>query len=449
MQPTATSASSPATATVSGPQRATRARYWVIAFAISLAIIQYIDRVCISQAAPVMAKDLNLSPKQMGWVFAAFTLSYALFEIPCGYLGDKIGPRKVLLRIVLWWSFFTAATGWVRNWSSLVLTRFLFGAGEAGCFPNITKAFNRWLPAQERTRAQGILWMSARWGGAFTPLLVLLSLQHMHWRTSFMLFGLLGVVWAAIFYAWYRDDPRQHKSVNAAEAALLPAASTDGSDHLHIPWKKLASSRTVWCLCAQYFAASYSWYFFITWFPTYLLKARGLDMKQSALLAGTPLLLGGFGSLFAGWISPHLNRRFGSVRKTRCGLGAFAFVSAAALLVISTRLTNPYLAVVAIAMVSFCNDLMMPGAWTACMDVGGRCVGTLAGTMNMMGNLGGFVSPLVIGYIIHETNNWNLTFYVTAAVYIVGAVFWLFADPVTPLEQQVPGANPPRSELPG
>src|SRR5262249_28513524 len=158
-------------ATIAAPP--TRARYWVIVFAVALAVIQYLDRVCISQAAPYIRTDLNLSQKQMGYVFSAFTLAYALFEIPCGYLGDKIGPRKVFLRVVLWWSFFTAATGWARGLASLVITRFLFGAGEAGCFPNLTKAFDRWLPPGERARAQGVLWMSARWGGALAPALVL------------------------------------------------------------------------------------------------------------------------------------------------------------------------------------------------------------------------------------------------------------------------------------
>jgi MFS transporter, ACS family, glucarate transporter len=416
--------------------RPTHARYWVVVFAITLAIIQYIDRICISQAAPLISQDLGLSPNQMGWVFSAFTLAYALFEIPCGYLGDRIGPRKVLLRIVIWWSFFTAATGLVRSWTVLMITRFLFGAGEAGCFPNLTKAFNRWLPFHERTRAQGIMWMSARWGGAVTPLLVFGALQFMHWRTSFIVFGLLGVVWAIVFFWWYRDNPREHRSVNAEEAALLPAESEHSSDHVNVPWSKLWTSKTVWCLCGQYFAASYSWYFFITWFPTYLLKERGLDMKQSALLAGAPLLLGGFGSLLGGWISPWLSQRLGSVRRSRCSLGAVGFVVAAGLLVLSTFIKNPYMAVIAIALVSFCNDLMMPGAWTACMDVGGKYVGTLAGTMNMMGNLGGFVSPIVIGYIVEKTNNWTLTFYVTACVYLAGAICWLLLDPVTPLEEQ-------------
>ncbi len=416
--------------------RPTRARYWVIVFAITLAIIQYIDRVCISQAAPYISKDLRLSPTQMGYVFAAFTLAYALFEIPCGYLGDRIGPRKVLLRIVLWWSFFTAATGWVKSLPALIATRFLFGAGEAGCFPNLTKAFNRWLPTQERTRVQGLMWMSARWGGASTPLLVYVCLQYMHWRTAFLVFSLLGVVWAAIFYWWYRDNPREHKSVNAAEAALLPADRDYSTDHLHVPWKKMVRSKTVWCLCVQYFSMSYAWYFFVTWFPTYLLKERGFDLKQSALLAGTPLLLGGFGSLLAGWIAPILSRRFG-VARARRGLGATGLFFGAVLLVVSTFIKNPYLAVTAIALVSFCNDLALPTGWTACMDVGGRYVGTLSGTMNMMGNLGGFVSPIVIGYIVEKTNNWSLTFYVAAVIYFIGAICWLVLDPVTPLEEQV------------
>lgn len=416
--------------------RPTHARIWVVVFAVTLAIIQYIDRVAISQAAPLISADLALSPEQMGWVFSAFTLAYALFEIPGGFLGDRIGPRRVLLRIVVWWSLFTAATGWAWSWLSLLVTRFLFGAGEAGCFPNLAKAFGRWLTRDERARVQGILWTAARWGGAATPMLVFACLQFVSWRTAFLLFGVLGLGWAALFFRWYRDDPRQHRSVNAAEAALLPAGDDPGAGQVHIPWRKLFRSRTVWCLCGQYAALSYAWYFFVTWFPTYLLRERGLDLKQSALLAGTPLLLGGFGALVAGWVSPKLVRRLGP-RWGRTGFSAAALLAAGALLIVSTRLQNPYAAVAAIALVSFCNDLTVPGAWTTCMDTGGRFVGTLGGTMNMMGNLGGFLSPIAIGYIIQATNNWTLVFYVTAGVYALGAVFWLLIDPVTPIEKQV------------
>jgi sugar phosphate permease len=422
-------------APTSAAERATKARYWVVVFAITLAVIQYIDRICISQAAPAIAADLHLDKKQMGWVFSAFTLAYALFEIPAGYLGDRIGPRKVLLRIVIWWSFFTAATGWVWTWTSLLATRFLFGAGEAGAFPNLTKAFNRWLPLRERTRAQGIMWMSARLGGAFTPALVFLCLQRVSWRTAFLLFGLLGVVWAVIFFWWYRDDPRTHRAVNAAEAALLPIEPGAG-ERFRAPWKALFTSRTAWCLCGQYFACSYSFYFFITWFPTYLLEARGFDVKQSALLAGTPLFVGAFGSLFAGWIAPLLAARTGNVAGVRRGIGAVGSVGGAGLLVLTASLEHPGAAVAAIALTAFCNDIQMPGAWAACMDVGGRSVATLSGMMNMMGNIGGFMSSIACGYVVARTGNWNIAFYITALLYAGGALCWLAMDPVTPLEKQ-------------
>jgi len=327
------------------------------------------------------------------------------------------------------------ASGWVWSWVSLLVTRFLFGAGEAGAFPNLTKAFHRWLPLHERTRAQGVMWMSARLGGAFTPALVFLCLQYVTWRKAFLLFGLLGVVWAIIFYWWYRDDPRAVKQVNAAEAALLPTEVAEGH-RFRAPWKLLFTSRTAWCLYGQYFACSYSFYFFITWFPTYLLEARHFDLGKGSVLAGMPLFLGACGSLFAGWISPILSRGTGGVARARRSLGAIGAVGAACLLLAPTWLTNPYLAVTAIALVGFCNDIQLPGAWTTCMDVGGKSVATLSGAMNMMGNIGGFVSPIVCGYLVKATGNWNLAFYVTACAYLLGAVCWLGMDPVTPLEEQ-------------
>jgi MFS family permease len=167
----------------------------------------------------------------MGWAFAAFAWAYALFEIPGGWLGDKIGPRKVLMRVVVWWSFFTAATGWAWNLASLLVTRFFFGAGEAGCFPNLAKMFTNWLPREERSRAVGVMWLSARWGGAFTPLLVVWVFSLMSWRHAFELFGAIGIIWAIFFYRWFRDNPRDHKSVNAAELALLHETQINSAGH--------------------------------------------------------------------------------------------------------------------------------------------------------------------------------------------------------------------------
>jgi ACS family glucarate transporter-like MFS transporter len=417
------------------PQRPSHVRYWVVVFAVTLAVVTYIDRVCISFAAPAIRADLHLSQVQMGYVFSAFAWAYALFEIPGGFLGDWLGPRRVLLRIVMWWSFFTAATGWAWNFVSLAVTRGLFGAGEAGCFPNLTKTFTTWLPHYERVRAQGIMWLSARWGGAFTPPLVYLAIQVMSWRHAFELFGCIGVVWAILFYAWYRDHPRDKSSLNAAERVLLAPNEALASGHAHVPWGKIAASPQVWLLCGQYFCSSYGWYFYITWLPTYLKEARGLNLGTSAILGILPLFLGGLGSAVSGFITAPITRFTGSMLKTRRLLAYIGFSGASILLLVSTRMHNPLAAMIAMGLASFSNDLVMPGSWGACMDVGGRYAGTVSGAMNMMGNLGGAASPTVIGYMLRETNNnWDLTFYVSAAIYMVAMCMWRFLDPVTPLE---------------
>jgi MFS family permease len=407
----------------------------VIVFAVTLAVVTYIDRVSISFAAPFITKDLGLDSRQMGAVFAAFGWAYALFEIPGGYLGDRLGPRSVLTRIVLWWSFFTAATGWAWNFLSLAVTRFLFGAGEAGCFPNVTKAFTTWLPEKERVRAQGVLWLSARWGGAFTPPLVALVMYHVGWRHSFEIFGGLGVVWAVVFYRWYRNNPLDNPRLNAAERDVVRSASANARGHGDVPWMKFLKSRQVWMICAQYFCLSYGWYFYITWFPTYLAQARHLDVKSVAIFGVAPLFMGGLGNPASVWLANRFAPWVGNMAQTRRIMAYLGFTGASMFLLLSTRMSDPRLAVLAIGLASFSNDLVMPGAWSACMDVGGKHAGSLSGTMNMMGNMAGAIAPQVIGFILYWThNNWNLTFYVSAAIYLMGAVCWKFLDPATPLE---------------
>lgn len=414
----------------------TRARYWVIVFAVTLSILAYIDRVCISMAAPNMIEDLGLTKVQMGYVFSAFALAYALFEIPGGWMGDWLGPKRVLIRIVLWWSFFTAATGWAWSMASLWVTRFLFGAGEAGCFPNLTKSFTTWLPADERVRAQGIMWTFARWGGAFTPPLVIFAFDYMSWRQAFGLFGILGLTWCAAFWIWYKDNPRDHKSVNAAELSLLAGAESTASGHGDVPWRILVSSKTVWLLWIQYFLLAFPWYFYITWLPTYLQEFRHLNPREASRMAIFPLLFGGFGSLFCGLISAHVARWTGSVKSARRLLGSLGFFGAGALIILSIQIQDPLLAMAVMGLASFSNDLVMPGSWGACMDVGGKYAGTLSGSMNMMGNMAGFVAPTVMGYVLRWTSgNWNINLYLMGGVYLLGTVCWPFLDPVTPMEQ--------------
>jgi len=417
--------------------RPTRTRYWVILFSVTLAVLAYIDRACISMAAPFMRKDMNLSAVEMGYVFSAFAFAYALFEIPGGWMGDWLGPKRVLIRIVLWWSAFTALTGRAWNLSSLVVIRFLFGIGEAGCFPNLTKAMTIWLPQRERVKAQGIMWMFARWGGAFTPPLMFLVITQLSWRWAFVLFGSLGLVWCAFFLVLFKDNPRDHKRVNAAELALLEGSERIVSGHANVPWSRLISSPTVWMLWVQYFLISYPFYFYLTWLPTYLIEGLHMNTQQASRFAMFPLLFAGAGSLVSGMISARVARWTGSVSAARRALGMIGFFTAGLFILLHIQIQEAWLAMLVMGFATFFHDLTTPGAWGACMDVGGKFAGTLSGSMNMMGNFGSLASPIAMGYILKYTNNnWTWCLYSVAAAYLLGTLCWPLMDPVTPLEEQ-------------
>ncbi len=415
----------------------TRTRFGVIAFAVTLGIITYIDRVCISKSQPFIQGDLGLTEKEMGTVFGAFGLAYALFEIPTGWLGDRIGPRRMLMRVVAFWSLFTALTGYAWNYVSMVVCRFLFGAGEAGAFPNMTKMFTIWLPQRERGLAQGVTWLSARWGGAITPFLVIWVLGFMNWRHAFLMFGGLGVLWAVLFFRWFRDNPREHAGVNAAELALMEGCGDNLDKHGAVPWGKFLRSPTVLLLWLYYFCISYAWYFYVTWLPKYMSEALHFDAKDvtGTLLNGLPLFLGGIGCFFGGWLANRLIRSLGSLGRARRTIGIIGMLGAGAMLFVATLSGDPYFVMTAMGMSGFFNDLSMPGAWGACMDVGGKSAGTLSGSMNMMGNLGGALSPAMTPYILELSHhNWNAVIWVAAGTYLISALCWVFIDPVTPIE---------------
>jgi MFS family permease len=415
----------------------TRARYKVIVFGILLAAIQYVDRVCISKAATSIRADLSLTEKEMGWIFSAFTIAYALFEIPTGLMGDKLGPRRTLVRVVLWWSFFTMATGWMWSRVSMFVCRFLFGAGEAGCFPNLTRAFSTWLRPEEKVRAQAILWMFARLGGAATPLVVTILLRHVSWKSAFFMFGWLGVVWAFFFWRWFRDDPKDHPRVNQAERALL-ASNPPVARHDAVPWGRFCAAPTTWLLWLQYACFSYCWYFYVTWLNPFLDKNYpGVDEYVRAALAGVPLFCGAFGNMAAVLLTRRIQAWSGSVLLTRRILG-FAGLAGAGLCFLAPArvLEHPVLVLLAMGAASFCGDLTMPCAWGACMDVGGKFAGTFSGSMNMMGNLGGAASSVVVVWLA-ERWGYRGAFDVSAGVYMLGGLCWLLIDPVTPLDRPI------------
>jgi MFS transporter, ACS family, glucarate transporter len=402
--------------------KASRTRYSVVALAIALAILSYVQRVAISQAAGPISRDLHLNKAQMGLVFGAFGLSYALFEIPVGLLGDRIGVRRVLIQIVLGWSVFTALTGAAWNVVSLWMIRFLFGAGEAGCFPILTRMLSMWLPARERVTAQSMLWAFARWGGAATPPLVLACIGLVGWRWSFVAFASLGLVWCAVFWVWFKDNPRQHASVNDAEKELLEISRVLMSHHTgQKTWQSLLLTPEVVVLCLQYFCVSFTWYFYITWLPTYLREARGLTAGHAAALSVLPLLFGGFGSLLTG-LAP--------VRLPRRRIAFFGLLATALLLFAFLRAQAALLAMLCMAAASLCSDLTMPISWNACVEIGGSYTATVAATMNMLGNLAGFVMPVVGGLILQKTaGNWTPLISLMIASDVIAALCWLYLDP--------------------
>lgn len=416
----------------------TRARHLVVLFAVTLGLICYTDRVVIAQAASNIQADLGLSRVQMGWVFFIFSWAYTIFEIPGGWMGDRWGAKKVLLRVVTLWSFFTAATGWAWSYVSLLLCRFLFGVGEAGCFPNLAKAFTHWLPGHERVRAQGYLWFAARWGGAVTPFLVALLLQYVSWRRAFELFGLLGVVWGAFFYFWYRDDPEDHPKVNPAELRLIREGRGTPGRHGATPWGLIFGNRSVLLVMLQYFLLSYGWWFYIQWLPTYLKEARGFALPKDALmgavLAGLPLFFGGIGCWWGGLLQPRLAARLGSVTAARRAVGFGGLAAAGSLVLLSIQLRDPVVAMIVLGLAGFANDLTIPVSWGTCMDKGGPHTGTVAGAMNTMGAGGGMVAGPAVAYILeYSNNNWDLPLYVAAAGYFAAMFCWLFIDPVSPI----------------
>jgi MFS transporter, ACS family, glucarate transporter len=414
-------------------QKPTRARYNVIIFALLLAVLSYVDRVCLSMAAPDVRRDLGLDTVQMGYVFSTFALAYALFGPTSGWLGDRFGPKRVLVFVVIWWSVCIAATGWTWNFVSIIVVQLFFGAGEAGCFPNLTKAITIWLPKSERVRAQGLMWMFARLGGAFAPPLMLMLISWITWRWAFSVFAVMGFVWAVFFMMYYREHPSKHPSVNAAELKLIGSTVTTGAS-VSVPWSQLAKSKTVWLIWAQWFLISYPFYFFLTWWPTYLIEGRHLAKEEAATWAVVPLIFSAVGSFSVGMFTPALARKVGSFKTARRLIGGVSMLAAGVLVIFHMKAEAILPAVLLMGCVAFFTDLTVPTAWSTCMDVGGKFTGTLSGSMNMFGNFGSLTAPIAMGYMVRSTGNWNYAIYSMVAAYILAGVCWVMLDAETPLE---------------
>ncbi|MFO1247921.1 MAG: MFS transporter [Alphaproteobacteria bacterium] len=401
----------------------------VIVFTMALAAITYLDRVCISVLAPQISTELALSRKEMATIFSAFALAYAAFGVPLARWADRDGARKVLTWVVLVWSAFTMATAAAWNFLSMTVIRFLFGIGEAGAWPSVARVYSRWIPLAQRGRVQGIFFAGAHLSGGLTPLVVIALAGWLQWRFIFIAFGIVGALWAICWYAWFRDEPRDHPAVSAEERdhieatrGITKAAEAGGS------WLKVFQTPTVAPLCIQAFANSYGFYFFITWLPTYLLQAHGMKGMGWAFLSGLPLMLSCIADLTGGEGSDRLARKIG-LRAARRAFGTCGYVLAATVIFLATRMTDGYAAGILIAIGGACSMLTLAPAWATAVDVGGQHAGVTAGTMNTIGQVGGILSPMVLAYIVDATGDWNMPLLVLAGIYAVAALAWLTINP--------------------
>jgi sugar phosphate permease len=406
----------------------------VLGLLFLLSIITYMDRVCIGLAGKRIQADLGLNESQLGWVLGIFALSYAVFEIPSGAMGDRIGPRKVLTRIVLWWSAFTSLTGVVSNFYALLAVRFAFGAGEAGAYPNSSSAISRWFPVGERGRAHGVVWMASRLGGAIAPLLVVPIQMAYGWRASFYVFGFAGVLWAVLWYWWYRDHPMEKEGVTAAE--LAEVGGGEKPIHKGLPWAIALRSKNLWMIMLMYHTYCWGSYFYLSWLPNYLQKGRGFSESELKIYAVLPFVAGIIGNITGGTLSDYLCKKYG-LKVGRLVVGTTGLFLSACFLLATSLTPNKYAAVAFLTLGYGSMDCMLPVSWSVCLDIGRKYAGSITGAMNMAGQLGSFITAVVFGKLVTYFGNYDTPLLPMAGMLLISAFLYTRIDPT---EQLIPEA---------
>lgn len=399
-------------------------RHRVTGFLVLLFAITYIDRVCISVAGPRIQEELGIDPVGWGWVTAMFALSYCIFEIPTGALGDRLGPRRVLTRIVLWWSAFTALTGAVSSYPVLLVTRFLFGAGEAGAFPNASIVVSRWFPATQRASMCGVMLMASQVGGGIAPLLIVPIQIRYGWRAAFFIFGSVGVLWAAAWYWWFRDSPSEKPGVSREE--LMEVETAASGAHHAFPWRVALRSDSVLALLGAAFCYIYVYTFFQTWFHTFLVRGRGFS-EGGLMLSALPYVLAAGANVAGGAASDALVRRLGRTWGRR-SLGIFGLGSACLFTIAALLTDSPILTLLLLSLVYASITFQQSGVFGACLDMGQRHAGSIVGLMNTSAQVGGLVSSIAYGYLVSRFQSYDAPFVPMAIVLFIGALLWCRID---------------------
>lgn len=436
---------------ISVAERPTRRRYRVIALLCAMYLITYMDRTNLSIIAPLISKEFNFDKLTMGFIFSAFSWSYTIFQMPCGYLGDRYGPRRMLGTFALYWSALTAVIIAARTATGFWLARFFFGIGEAGAFPTATRAMRFWVPASERGFAQGFTHAFSRLGSALTPPLTVWVARRWGWRAAFLFFAVVGGVWAILWLLTYHDRPEQDDKVNDAELAVIRGNrdSTGSGTEVHkdvslgaarpsVAWDALLTSRNMWAINIQYFAYGYSLWFYLTWLPTYFIDVRHFSFIATGIYSSIPFLAGMIGDTVGGWLCDEIGKRTGNLRLSRSGVGAAAMALTTIFLIPGAATGRPVLAVILLSVAAFFLEMNIGPAWAVVMDVGGEYSGTVSGMMNMFGSLAGGLSPIIFAAVWQRTGSSVLPFLISGSLMVVGAVAWLFIDPGRPVLERRP-----------
>ena len=406
----------------------------VLILLVMLGAITFLDRLCIAAAGPRMQDDLFISPEQWGWILGAFILSYGLFQIPLGVMGDKYGQKGVLAVIVIWWSLFTGLTGIATGFLSLILVRFLFGIGEAGAYPIMSASVSRWFPKTERGKAQGFIWGASRAGGAISPLLVVPIQAAYGWRASFYFLSLLGLVWGIIWWIWYRNKPSEHPTITKEEIIEIGFVESK-VEQKKVPWKIILKKRQFWMILAMYWFYVWGSWFYFSWLHTYLIKGRGFSETEMKYASAFPFLLGMCANILGGFLSDFVTKKYDSYIG-RSVIGASSLFLSAILLASAGLVEGKILVAVFLALSFGTMDLMLPSAWALCLDVGNKYAGAITGAMNTSGNLGGFVCTVMFGYLVTYFNSYNAPLFVIAGMLITSSIIFIKIDPRKPLIEE-------------
>ncbi len=416
-------------------------RYVLVTFTFFISVLMYVDRACIGAAKGNISDEFGLSNIQWAWVMAAFTLGYALMQTPSGKLADKKGARVVLSGIITLWSVLTALTGAAWNFISMIFVRFLFGAGEAGAFPTLSKVVYKWFPVKERGIIQGINFSGSRIGGAVAYPIVVALIALLGWRGSFFIFGSVGLIFALVWWLYYRNSPEESNFVSEDEKQyILETRQKDESvKKVALTFAKTLKSKNMLLAMVQYLGSNFTFYFTLTWMFPYLKEAMQSTGTAASFWAMAPLIGGAIGSWFSGDLVDRIYKS-GNLTLSRRLPAIIGFSLAAIGVVLMTNATSDLNKVLFLTLAIFGADMTLSPSWSFCIDIGKENSGAVSGTMNMAGNLGAFASILTFGYLadglissgvdpkLALAGN-DMFFYICAGLSVISIIAWLLMNP--------------------